>query len=79
MPLAGWIAIDVRFAALTVSKDEPLTPLNEAEIVVVPTLLELSNPLAVMLATLVDDDDHLATIVTSWELPSENEAVAANC
>ena len=63
---------------MTVNSDDPLTPPNRAEIVVVPTLLELSNPLAVMFATL-EDDDHFATLVTSCELPSENVAVAVNC
>ena len=79
LPLAGRIEIEVRFAALTVNTDEPLTPPNKAEMVVVPTLLELSNPLAVILAILVDDDDHFATLVTSCELASENVAVAVNC
>ena len=79
LPLAGRIAIEVRFAALTVSSDDPLALPNKAEMVVVPTLLELSNPLAVMLATLVDDDDHFATLVTSCELASENVAAAVNC
>jgi hypothetical protein len=79
LPFAGWIEIEVRFAAFTVSNEEPLTPPKEAEMVVEPTLLEVSNPLEVMLATLVDDEDHLATLVTFCELPSEKVAVAVNC
>ena len=79
LPFAGWIPIEVRLAAFTVSSDEPVTPPNAAVMVDVPMLTELSKPLAVILATLVADEVHFATPVMSCTLPSVKVAVAVNC
>jgi hypothetical protein len=79
LPFAGWIAIEVRLAAFTVSSDEPVTPPNAAVMVDVPMLTELSKPLAVILATLVADEVHFATPVMSCTLPSVKVVVAVNC
>lgn len=77
--LLGWIAIDTKFAELTVSVVFPLTDSNDAEMVVVPTFLPVASPLTVIEATEFADEDQETTSLTFWLLPSENVAVAVNC
>ena len=50
-----------------------------AVIVVVPAPAPVASPAALMVATTVFDEDHVAVLVRSFVLPSLNEPVAANC
>jgi hypothetical protein len=71
--------MELRFAAFTVSVEFALIPPKLPVMVVLPIFLADANPLTVMDATLVAEDCHCVTPVTSWLLPSENPAVAVNC
>lgn len=63
-----WIA--VKAAAVTVSVAEPDTPLVVAVMVVLPTAALVARPAALMVATPVDDEDHVADEVMSAVEPS---------
>lgn len=52
-------------AAFTVRVVLLLTAPKLAEIVVLPTFFAVDNPLVVIEATLVDEDFHVAVVVTS--------------
>jgi hypothetical protein len=66
-------------AAFTVSEVLLLTDPKAAEMLVPPTLLAVARPLVVIEATAVEEDFQVTTAVTSWLVPSENDAVAVNC
>jgi hypothetical protein len=70
--LAGVTAIDTSVAAVTVSVSGGLvTPLNAAVICEVPVATPLARPPAVIVATLVVADTHVACVVKFWVLLSE--------
>jgi len=79
LPVAAWISILVRLLASTVSGLLPLTDSKAAEMFVVPRFLAVTNPLTVTVATEVDPEVQVETLVTSCVVPSENVAVAVNC
>lgn len=76
---AGTIWIAVRGGGVTVRVVEPVTPLNVAEIVVVPMATAVASPPEpVMVATPVFVELHEATGVRSWVAPLASEPVARN-
>ena len=79
MLLATWIVIELRLLASTVSGLLALTDSNAAEIFVVPMFLAVTRPLTVTVATEVDPELQVDTLVTSCVVPSEKFAVAVNC
>jgi hypothetical protein len=79
LAFAGVIAIEARFAALTISGALPLTAPSVAEMFEVPMLSPVARPLTVIEAMLVMDDFQVTTPVTSCTLPSEKVPVAVNC
>lgn len=76
---AAVISIEVRLLASTVSGLLAFTVSKAAEILVVPRFLAVTRPLTVTVATELDDELQVATLVTSCEEPSEKVAVAVNC
>jgi hypothetical protein len=79
LPSDGWIEIELRFAALTVSDVLLLTAPKVALIFVLPTFLAVARPLIVIEATEPVDDFQIAVSLTSWLVPSEKVAFAVNC
>jgi len=77
--LATWISIELRLLASTVSAVLSFTPSKTAEIFVVPRFFAVTRPLTVTVAIEVDDELHVATLVTSWVVPSEKVASTVNC
>jgi hypothetical protein len=75
----GMIASEARFAAFTVATDVPLTKPEAAVIVVVPRFRAVAKPLAVIDATPVFEELHVAVPVMSCVDPSENVPIAVNC
>ena len=78
LPFVGWMEMELRLAAFTVSGVLLLTPPNIAEIFVLPTFRAVAKPLTVMEAAEVDDCQ-VATPVTSWRVLSEKVATALYC
>src|SRR6185312_9043006 len=76
---AAVISIELRLLASTVSELLSLTDSNDAEIFVVPRFLAVTRPLTVTVATEVDPELQVDTLVTSCVVPSENVAFAVNC
>lgn len=58
------------FAAVTVAEDDPVTELSVAEIVVVPVATAAASPEALMVATEVAEEAHVAVEVTLAVEPS---------
>ena len=79
LPFDGWIEIELRFAALTVSGVLLLTPSNVAEMLVLPTFFATAKPLVVIEAIELEDDFQVAVPLTSCIVPSENVVFAVNC
>ena len=76
---AGVTAMDTRVAAVTVSVVEPLTLPDVALMVEVPVATAVASPPAVMVATLVVAELHVAVLVRSCWLESVYVPVAVNC
>ncbi len=72
-------AIDTNTAGPTVRVVLPVTPAKLALISEVPWAAALASPPAVMVATAVFDESHVAELVRFWVLPSEYVPVAVNC
>lgn len=79
LPFAAWISIELRLLASTVSGVLALTDSNTAEMFVVPIFLAVTRPLTVTVATEVEPELQVDTLVTSCVVPSEKVAVAVNC
>jgi hypothetical protein len=75
----GMMASEARLAALTVTADVPLTEPEAAVIVVVPRFRAVASPLAVIDATPVFEELHVAVPVMSCVDPSEKVPIAVNC
>ena len=73
------ISILVRLLASTVNELLAFADSKAAEILVVPRFLAVTRPLTVMVATELDDELQVATLVTSWVELSEKVAIAVNC
>ena len=73
------ISIELRLLASTVNGLLSLTDSKAAEIFVVPKFLAVTRPLTVTVATELDDELQVATLVTSWVVLSEKVAIAVNC
>ncbi len=65
--------------ALTVNRVVPVTPLNVAEIVVVPAASPVARPPALTVAAEVLDEAHATWLLKFCALPSEYVPVALNC
>src|SRR6202041_3230344 len=76
---AGVTAIDCSVAAVTVSAVDPLTVPDVALIVDVPTPAPVPSPPAVIVATVVVPELHVAVLVRFCVVPSLNVPVAVNC
>ncbi len=76
---AGVTAMDTRVAAVTVSVVVPLTLPDVALMVEVPVATAVASPPAVMVATLVVAELHVAVLVRSCWLESVYVPVAVNC
>jgi hypothetical protein len=73
-------AIDCSVAAVTVSVAELLViDPDTALIVVLPTPAPVASPVALIVATVVDDEPHVAVFVRFCALPSLKVPVAVNC
>ena len=68
---AGVTAIDTRTAGPTVKLVPPVTPPEEALIVVAPCLRAVARPPEVIVATVASDEVQEAELVTSRVDPSE--------
>jgi hypothetical protein len=77
--VVGATAMETRGTPDTVSVVEPVTPLEAAEIVVVPAPTPVARPEAVMLATDGLDEAQVAVEVRTFVLPSLYVPVAVNC
>lgn len=77
--LASWISIELRLLASTVSALLSFTPSKTAEMLVVPRFFAVTTPLTVTVATVVDDELQVDTLVTSCVVLSEKVAVTVNC
>ncbi|HUA91776.1 MAG TPA: hypothetical protein VL991_04370 [Terracidiphilus sp.] len=79
--LGGVTAIDftVTGAAVTVRAAVPLTPFNDAEMVLEPAATPVATPAALTVATVEPEDAQVAVEVTLAVEPSLYEAVAVNC
>jgi hypothetical protein len=78
--LEGATAIETSAAVVvTVSVADPLTVPDTAVIVVVPAPTPVASPPALIVPTLVAEDDHVEELVMSFVLPSLNVPLAANC
>lgn len=75
--LAGVTVIELRMG-VTIKVCDPVTPDMLAEMVVVPLLRPVARP-ALIEATLVELEDHVATLVRFLLDPSLYEPVAVNC
>ena len=69
----------VRLLASTVRGLLPFTDSKAAEMFVVPRFLAVTRPLTVTVATELDPELQVETLVTSWVVPSEKVAIAVNC
>ncbi len=76
---AGVTAMDTRAAAVTVSVVVPFTLPDVALMVEVPVATAVARPPAVMVATLLVAELHVAVLVRSCWLESEYVPVAVNC
>ncbi|HXO06277.1 MAG TPA: hypothetical protein VN884_11680 [Candidatus Sulfotelmatobacter sp.] len=76
---AGVTAIDTSVGAVTVSVVEPLMAPEVALIVLVPAATPVANPPAVIVATVVVDELHVAVLVKFCVELSEKVPVAVNC
>jgi len=76
--VAGVTVIDVRVAELTVKAVDPMTPLNVAEIFVVPAATPVATPRPETVATAVLSDAHVDSRFTVCVLESLNVPVAVN-
>ena len=77
LALAGVTAIETRAAAVTVSDAVPLIPAEVAVTVAVPVPVLLANPVASILTTAVEEEDHV-TDVSNCVLPSSKLPTAVN-
>lgn len=78
LEFAGVTAMETSDAAVTVSGAVPLTPPEDAVMVVVPVPVLLAKPVESMLATEVEDEDQVSG-VSSCVLPSSKLPTAVNC
>jgi hypothetical protein len=76
---AGVTAIEIGAVAVTVSKVAPLTPPTAAVIVVGPGVRVVAAPVALIVATVVADELHVAVAVKSAVVPSLYVPLAVNC
>jgi len=76
---AGVTAIDTSVAAVTVRVVEPVMPAETALIVLVPAATPVANPPAVIVATVVVTELHVAPLVKFCVELSEKVPVAVNC
>jgi hypothetical protein len=75
----GVTAIDWSVAAVTVSVAEPFIVPDVALMVEVPTPAPVARPAAVIVATVVVPELHVAVLVRFWVVPSLKVPVAVNC
>ena len=78
---AGEIVIDFKFVAAPVTDSDAnayTLPLC-AVMVAVPELTPLASPFGLTDAILLSEELHVAELLTSDDVPSENFAVATNC
>lgn len=68
-----------RFATVTVTVVEPLSPFNVAPIVAVPDATPVTSPVESTAAMVLSDVDQLAESVSVSVVPLSNVPVAANC
>ena len=78
---AGEMVIDFKFvaAAVTDSDANAYTLPLCAVMVAVPELTPLASPFGLTEAMLLSEELHVAELLTSDDVPSENFAVATNC
>jgi hypothetical protein len=79
LEFAGVTVIEVMMAGVTVSVAADVMLENVAAMVVVPSLTAVANPVLLIVATPVDDEDHVATVVKSCSVKSAKAPVAVNC
>ena len=79
LPFVGVMAMELTLAAFTFSGAVPVTPPNTALMVTLPSVRPVPRPLTVIEATLLLDECHCATPVTSCVVLSEKLAVAVYC
>ena len=58
---------------------EPVTPEYAAWTTTAPSAMPVTSPVEETVASEVSDDCHVATLVTSCVVPSDNTAAAASC
>jgi hypothetical protein len=75
----GLTEIELMVGVLTVMIKDCVTPFRAAETVVEPAEIAVSNPLTSMVATALEDDAQVTTLVTSRLPPSLYVPVAENC
>lgn len=80
---AGVTVMEFRVALVTVSEAMAVIVPDVAVIVEEPATSALASPLvgtvSLIVATVVEEEVHVAMLVTSFELPSVNVPVAVNC
>jgi hypothetical protein len=77
--LADVMEIEDRFASVTVTVVEPLSPFNVALIVTVPDATPVTNPVELTVAMVLSDVDQLAESVTVSMVPLSYVPVATIC
>jgi hypothetical protein len=78
--LVGVMAIELSVGAVTVNAAAfEVLPLCAAVMLAVPTAFPVATPAALIVATVVLDDAHVAVLVRFCVLPSEKVPVAVNC
>ena len=75
----GLMVMDCKVAAPTFRVPEPEIDPTDAVMVEVPTTRAVAKPELLMVATLPDEEIHVAKLVMSCVLLSVNVAVAVNC
>ena len=78
LEFAGVTAMETSDAAVTVSGAVPLTPPEDAVMVVEPVPVLLAKPVESMVATEVEDEDQVSG-VSNCVLPSSKLPTAVNC